>query len=153
MIKSVKGDLLNFDVGLIVHQVNTLGVMGGGIARQIKDKYPVVYEKYVDFCTLYSDDDLLGCVQFVEVGDVIVANVFAQKSIDFGKCNTVYDALCAGLKRVKEYCYENNIKEIGVPDLIGCGLAGGNRDVVMNIIYDLFYDDEDLILYIVEFKK
>ena len=34
----VKGNLLESPVQIIAHQVNCLGIMGGGIALQIKNK-------------------------------------------------------------------------------------------------------------------
>ena len=47
----------------------------------------------------------------------------------------------------------NDIKTGGLPDHIGCGLAGGNWDgVVYPMIKDEFGDDEDIILYIVKYN-
>ena len=36
MIKQIQGNLLDYD-GILVHQVNTLGVMGAGVALQIRN--------------------------------------------------------------------------------------------------------------------
>ena len=48
-IKHVKGDILttptrNEDT-VICHQVNCCGVMGAGLAKQIRDKWPVVFDE------------------------------------------------------------------------------------------------------------
>jgi len=47
MLNVINGDLLDITKGLIAHQVNLKGVMGDGLAKQIKDKYPNVYSQYV----------------------------------------------------------------------------------------------------------
>ncbi|WP_411668007.1 hypothetical protein [Bacillus subtilis] len=39
MIKIIQGDLLEAKENIIAHQVNCKGVMGSGIALQIKKKY------------------------------------------------------------------------------------------------------------------
>jgi O-acetyl-ADP-ribose deacetylase (regulator of RNase III) len=46
MIHYVKGNLLDSNCDYICHQVNCQGVMGSGIARQIRERYPVVYLYY-----------------------------------------------------------------------------------------------------------
>ena len=42
------GDVLNTDCRIVAHQVNCQGVMGGGLARQIRDRYLDVYTKYCE---------------------------------------------------------------------------------------------------------
>ena len=37
------------EVDVIGHVVNCQGVMGGGIAKSIKERYPSVYEEYKAF--------------------------------------------------------------------------------------------------------
>lgn len=43
MIEIIEHDLLMLDCDIICHQVNCQSVMGSGIAKQIKTKYPNVY--------------------------------------------------------------------------------------------------------------
>ena len=52
MIKYIKGDILNVTEGIIVQQVNCFGVMGAGLAKQIRDKWPSVYDTKIEFTTL-----------------------------------------------------------------------------------------------------
>ena len=52
MIKEIKADLLVQERGILCHQTNYMGVMGGGIAAAIWDKLlddPCRYN-YVNFC-------------------------------------------------------------------------------------------------------
>ena len=58
MIKIVDGDLLQANIPLIAHQTNCLGVMGAGIAKAIKNKWPDVYTQYKDLCKGEYFDDL-----------------------------------------------------------------------------------------------
>lgn len=46
MIQTKYGDLLS-SKGIIVHGVNSQGVMGSGVAKQIKDKWPEAYGSYM----------------------------------------------------------------------------------------------------------
>ena len=62
MMKTIKGDLIKlaeegkFDV--IIHGCNCFHAMGGGIAKQLADKYPQVEE--VDRQTTFGDRNKLG---------------------------------------------------------------------------------------------
>ncbi|MFF5036627.1 macro domain-containing protein [Nocardia salmonicida] len=46
MIREQSGDLLNADVEALVNAVNTVGVMGKGIALQFKQTYPEMFREY-----------------------------------------------------------------------------------------------------------
>ena len=46
MVKYVDCDIFDMNVDIIGHQVNLHGIMGGGIAREIKERFPDVYEEY-----------------------------------------------------------------------------------------------------------
>ena len=50
MLSYVKGDLLSSPAQVQVNTVNTVGIMGKGIALQFKDKYPSMYDAYRDAC-------------------------------------------------------------------------------------------------------
>ncbi|WP_414931880.1 macro domain-containing protein [Vibrio europaeus] len=50
MITYVKGDLLTDNAEAIVNAVNTVGVMGKGLAYQFKEKYPENFSKYREAC-------------------------------------------------------------------------------------------------------
>lgn len=40
MIKHIKGDIFQSGADVILHQVNCQGVMGSGVAKQVREKYP-----------------------------------------------------------------------------------------------------------------
>jgi O-acetyl-ADP-ribose deacetylase (regulator of RNase III) len=50
MIKFLTGDLLGADTQALVNTVNTVGVMGKGIALQFKEAFPYNHKVYVQAC-------------------------------------------------------------------------------------------------------
>ena len=163
MIKIVNGDLLQANIPLIAHQVNCLGVMGAGIAKAIKNKWNFVYVIYSGSCRFYKHSKkLLGKCQICPTGDTpikYVANLFGEYSYTesvapYENRHTDYDALKSALVKLKEDCESYNIKEIGIPYKLGCGLAGGDWDnVVYPMLQKLFTDDSTITLYIYKLCK
>jgi len=140
MIKIVEGDLLAGSEYLIGHQVNCQGAMGSGIAKQIRGRYPQVYDSYAAYCRAQKPEQLLGRCQFVEADNRIVANLFGQ--LHYGrqaKRYTDYEALSRALRTFKEYAQETGAA-CALPYMIGCGLANGEWHVVENRLQDIFSD-------------
>lgn len=135
----VIGDILKADADVIVHQVNCQGVMGKGLAKQIKDEYPEVFSVYSSACTRENTKHLLGYVQFVKVGFTrTIANLFAQERYGSPtKCHTDYDALRQCLITVNA---QFKGKTVAVPYKLGCGLAGGDWEIVSKIIEETLTD-------------
>ena len=63
MIKVINGDLFSSTARFIVHQVNCQGKMGSGVALQVKQKFPHVYDEYKKFCS----HNMLGHIQIVPI--------------------------------------------------------------------------------------
>lgn len=139
----ITGDILQYSTGIICHGVNCQGVMGSGLALEIRKKYPRVYEQYKRFCTLRSGEELLGMTQLVrarlEPGHcLVVANMFTQ--VYYGRSPkikyTSYDAIdtCA-MDLSRKLKTDKTWK--GFPTYIpqiGCGLGGGQWSVVHEIL-------------------
>lgn len=165
MIVNKDGDLLKAkDCMAIVHQTNCLGVMGAGIARQIKNKwFDDIYEPYHKTCLNSSNKkELLGKIQVLKTNDEpikYVINVFGEYSFTESECpfpngrHTDYDALFQCLNKVKTWCIEHNVGNIGMPKNFGCGLAGGDwNGVVYPMIQKIFGEDEKITLFIYNFS-
>jgi hypothetical protein len=128
--------------------------MGSGIAKQVKEKYPKVYEAYSRLCQEYQSDtkSLLGRVQYVSTwrdgkGNFGgIANLFAQDKFGYdGKCYTNYFALRRCLEEVRRHVY--NGKSVAIPYLMGCHRGGGEWDVVYEMIKEVFaYFDGDVLI-------
>lgn len=132
MIKFYNGDLLTSNAGIIAHQVNCKGVMGAGLAKQIKERYPKVFKEYKKLCDQSNNAGdsklLLGVVQFIEIDNKIFANCFSQWGYNARVKQTqeVYFEEC--MKMLLEYAQSENISNIAIPYKMGCGLAGGDWD-------------------------
>lgn len=51
MIEIIKnGNIFNSKCDCLVNPVNCIGVMGKGLAKQFKDRYPAAYYLYLDLC-------------------------------------------------------------------------------------------------------
>lgn len=150
MLEIVNGNIFDGDEDIIVHQTNCLGIMGGGIALQVRKLFPNVYEEYVKLCSQYKDNtkSLLGKVQFVATPNKkAIANCFGQEGIGTG-VQTDYQALYNSLSYVKRTALIKALS-VAIPYNIGCGLAGGDWKIVESMIKELFENDEDVkcVLY------
>ena len=153
MIKHIKCDIFESGADVILHQVNCQGVMGSGVAKQVREKFPNVYKSYKTMCDGMKDrTHLLGMAQCVRVnsGQYIV-NLFAQDNYGYdGKCYTDYKALKKCLQGVRNYPMFDN-QTVAIPYKIGCDRGGGDWNVVYKMIEDVF-SDSDMTVLICEYK-
>lgn len=125
MIIYKSGNLLNITSGVIAHGCNAQGVMGSGVAKLIKEKYPTAYRQYLTM------NKQLGTVELVHVTkNLWVANCITQEFYgrDTNKVYVNYHAV--------DTCFRtlNNLNiQINIP-LIGAGLANGDWAVIEEII-------------------
>lgn len=143
MITYHNGDLLESGCDIICHQVNLQGVMGGGIARQIADRYPKCEKAYNEVCL--NNKHKLGKVHFHNTDNgLIVANCFSQE-LNF---DTNYYALKKCFKNIKDLALSKELKTIGVPFNYGCGIANGDWNKVLSIFKEIFEKEENIELQI-----
>lgn len=144
----VDGDLLEAKEGIIAHQVNCRGVMGSGVAKQIKEKWPQAYKTYTSVCeeVNYRPEALLGNVIYTSVvgheceeTGILMAHMFGQSDYGRGgKCYTDYHELRRAMENVANLAHHFH-KSVAMPYKIGCGLGGGDWDgVVLPMIHDIF---------------
>ena len=151
MIKIIDGDILKAEEDIICHSCNCQVVMGGGIAKQIKEKYREVYRQYKTLCDRTESKELLGSVQLLGCDDgKIIANLFGQENYGRNGQYTDYDALREALTSIYERAI-NHKESVAIPYNIGCSLGGGNWDIVYKIIKEVFHD-YDATLYRWEVK-
>lgn len=135
--KIIIQDITTITKGTIVHQVNCQGVMGGGVAAGIRKKFQKAYDDYDALCKKYNGDDrwkLLGQTQVVEINKGLsVANAFGQLDCSTGSRETEYHALHTALYAL----VVTEVRPSGpiyIPYNIGCGLGGGEWNIVKSII-------------------
>jgi len=74
-MNQINGNILDIKHGIICHQVNCRKVMGGGLALQIKNKWPHIYKNYI------QNPQVLGTVHLGKAtNNILVANLFGQDS-------------------------------------------------------------------------
>lgn len=147
MVKYVKGDLLDSDCEYICHQVNCQGRMGSGIAKQIRERWPIVYRRYERKCEIFSPEELLGTIDLIKVNDKhIIVNIFGQLNYGYdGKQYTDYKAFARALT-ILSYLPPKGAS-IGFPKNIGCGLGGGDWNLISAFIEQILGKDFDAYIY------
>jgi len=136
-VKIITKDILTVERGVIAHQCNNRGVMGAGLAKAIKKKWPEAFEAYREMCRVCGAE--LGSVSYYHASPtLIIANIIAQNGYGRNKqiVYTDYGALRQGLYEVYETANKYNLP-LYLPYKIGCGLGGGNWDIVSRIIEDV----------------
>lgn len=141
MILIKEGDLFRAPSGIICHQVNCKGVMGRGVAKTFKEKYPFAFSKYKDLCKDRVPDKLLGTVLMrYEIDNKWTCCMFAQDDWRGHGCNTDYaafDECCDAIKREIKALHLGDIT-INMPYRIGAGLGGGDWNIVYSILEKQF---------------
>jgi O-acetyl-ADP-ribose deacetylase (regulator of RNase III) len=129
MITFTEGNLLDAKVEALVNTVNTVGVMGKGIALMFKEAFPENFRAYVAACKNNK----------VEVGHVFVTErqdwVGGPKWIvnfptkQHWRNPSKIEWIKDGLQDLKRFIVENDVRSIALPAL-GSGNGGLNwRDV------------------------
>ncbi len=133
MIHYKKGDLFESGAEALVNTVNTVGVMGKGIALQFKNMFPDNFKIYSNACKKKE----------LKVGQLLVTEeikLFAERKIIINfptKTNwrqpSKYEYVEDGLVELINVIKEKNIKSIAIPPL-GAGNGGLNWNKVKQIL-------------------
>lgn len=122
MIETTKGDLLRADVEALVNTVNTVGVMGKGIALQFKKAFPENYKAYRKACD--EKNVKLGRMFVFETDSLhnprYIIN-FPTKRHWRGRSRL--GDIEDGLQDLVRVIQERDIQSVAIPPL-GCGNGG-----------------------------
>ena len=133
MINYVTGDLLGATQRVIIHGCNAQGVMGSGVARQIRQRWPNVYEVYALRHRVFG----LGLGEIVPVATLdgrIIVNCITQDGFGRdGRRYVDYDAIDRCLALVNDRVQGWEATEVAMPR-IGAGLGGGDWEVIEQIV-------------------
>lgn len=141
-IDIIEGNLLDAKTDLIIHQVNCKGKMNSGVAKAIREKWPIVFDEYVKLTSTPFAD--LGTCQPISVSEnQKVINMFSQKDYGYdGGLYTSYDAVNTCLGKTKNYMQRNGYTSIALPYNMCCCRGGANWTIIMELIKDNFKDTE-----------
>lgn len=149
MINYIKGDLLESNALALVNTVNTVGVMGKGIALRFKQMFPHNYSVYRSACMrgevnpgkmlVVRDNSLI-------TGEHIIINFPTKVHWRQPSC---YEYISEGLIDLINVIKEYNINSIAIPPL-GCGNGGLDWVVVKRMISDALSSLEDVKIDVYE---
>jgi hypothetical protein len=151
----IEKDILTVETGFIFQQVNCQGVMGSGIAKSIRDKWPQVFTDYKNYCDtfaeIYKDISkimLLGCFNQTQVGEKLwVVNLFSQfdynRKGEIPTKHTEYSAFYDALEGFRDFSHTNHdYDDLKLPKYfpynIGCDRGGGKWETIQKCI-DIVY--------------
>jgi len=153
MVKVCQGDILAVEKGIIVHGCNARGVMGSGLAKQVKEKWPACFETYKQrlFFKPLDGSSCLGEVipHFINE-NLVIANAITQE--DYGRTpGKVYVNYAAVKKCFTTIARAANDLQLPVHyPMIGAGLGGGSWELIEQQIDKAFelYPEVDRFLWI-----
>jgi|HubBroStandDraft_5_1064220.scaffolds.fasta_scaffold113842_1 uncharacterized protein YwgA/O-acetyl-ADP-ribose deacetylase (regulator of RNase III) len=114
-VRILEGDLLKSNMHALVNTVNTVGIMGKGVALAFKKRYPDMYRDYVKRCD--QGEVRLGEPYIYRANDHVIVN-FPTKQ-HWRSVSRLSD-IEAGLDYLEHHYKEWQIKSLAVPPL-GCG--------------------------------
>ena len=148
MLKFVSGNLLESNAEAIVNAVNTVGVMGKGIALQFKQLFPFNFKEYKKACDMKS----------LKPGVMLVVKDHhptkgAKTIINFPtkvhwKSPSKMEYVEDGLKELVKVIRESELESVAVPAL-GCGNGGLKWEEVKKMI-ELYLSEVDAEVLVYE---
>jgi O-acetyl-ADP-ribose deacetylase (regulator of RNase III)/uncharacterized protein YwgA len=114
-VQILEGDLLKSSMHALVNTVNTVGVMGKGIALAFKKRYPEMYQDYVKRCD--HGEVQLGKPYVYHANDHLIVN-FPTKQ--HWRSVSLLSDIEEGLDYLEDHYKEWGIRSLAVPPL-GCG--------------------------------
>lgn len=126
-----RGDLFAGTSPVIAHGCNLRGVMGAGVAKQMKIRFPDTFDRYEAMCKdktflggdMLVTEELLGNGRKIRIYNLMTQSGFEGADINF---------LITAMHNMLDDAAKNGIKEITMP-LIGGGLGGINPSACLNI--------------------
>lgn len=120
---------------VVLHGCNCMNNMGAGLAKRIKQLYPEV--AVADSKTKSHDRNKLGTVTGATINaNLSILNLYTQYAYGGGVVNVDYDAMRACFEQVVQTAMPDYM--FMIPKNIGCGLAGGDINIVTPMITEIF---------------
>lgn len=146
MIKYTVGNIIRCETEAIVNTVNTVGVMGKGIALAFKKAFPLNYRLYVEACKTNKID--IGKLLVTETNELYPKYIINFPTKKHWRYPSKYEYIESGLKDLKKIIQEYSIQSISIPPL---GSGNGRLDwkkvktLIKNYLEEIADDVEILI--------
>jgi O-acetyl-ADP-ribose deacetylase (regulator of RNase III) len=145
MIEIIKGNIFTTKCQTIVNTVNCIGIMGAGIAKECRWRYPEMYKCYVELCKEKK----------LNIGQLWIYKDKERWILNFPtkyhwKDGSKEEYLEEGLKKFVNTYKEKGINSIAFP-LLGASNGGIPEDVSMKIMKKYLSDCDDIKIEIYHF--
>jgi O-acetyl-ADP-ribose deacetylase (regulator of RNase III) len=130
------GDIFTTTSRAIGHGVNTVGVMGAGIAAQFSKRFPEMFEAYREACsnrTLEPGGVFSWSLKTPWGQPALVLNIASQ---ELPGANASYDLLIGGVAAALQKCDEVGIETLALPR-IGSGIGGLDQRMVEVVLTEV----------------
>ncbi|WP_082794302.1 macro domain-containing protein [Thauera humireducens] len=124
----VNGNIFKSKCQTIVNTVNCVGVMGAGIALEIRLRYPDLYKRYVQLCAEKKID--IGLLWIYKGTDRWILNFPTKRHWRYP---SKLEYLHAGLKRFVDTYEERGVQSIAFP-LLGADKGGIDPSVSLELM-------------------
>lgn len=136
-MKTVTGNLIDLaeagEFHIILHGANCWNTMGSGIAREIRERYPDAY--IADCATVAGDYDKLGNYTVMLGKQFNIINCYTQYGFNRGGTTDDVFEYASFSVILQKLAHKYPTCNFGLP-YIGCGLAGGNETIIVQMIED-----------------
>ena len=143
MIHYVQGNLFDSKAKVLVNAIDTVGVMGAGIAKDFKERYPDMFDRYQVLCSTNKLN--VGQLWLYKTQDKWILGFPTKKH---WRDPSKIEYIEAGLKKPKDSYREKEITSIAFPKL-GCGLGGLNWETQVQPLMDYYLGqiEADVFIY------
>lgn len=147
MLTYVVGDMFKSPARVLVNTVNTVGVMGKGIAKDFKEIYPEMFKKYQVLCEKQLFQ--IGQLWLYKTEHKWILN-FPTKKHWRSKSKVEYIEL--GLKKFVSTYAEKGITSISFP-MLGCGNGGLDWETEVQPLMERYLKNLPIDIYVHLYRK
>lgn len=150
-IKIIVGDIFTQPVDALVNPVNCVGVMGAGLAKQMKQRFPDMYREYRELCedgSLLMGGYSVHAAQYPAIIN-IPTKYHWKSSADF---EMIKESLRAITNAHNHRFSLLDIHSVAFP-LLGCGLGGLKEQDVLPMMVEFLENSPFERVVIVKYKK
>lgn len=139
------GDIFTSNAQVLTNPINCVGVMGKGLAKEFKNKYPDVFNDYKLKC---DNKEVKPGNPYLVHG---TPHILMFPTKDHWKDPSRLEWISNGLKLTKTICDRNYISTLALTYL-GCGCGGLNKNIVEEYILYTFNNDDTITVELWDLK-
>ena len=147
MIQYIRGNLFTSNAKVLVNTVNTVGVMGKGIASDFKKYYPKMFEEYKERCNTNRLN--IGDLHLYKTSNKWILN-FPTK--EHWRSPSRIEFIEEGLKKLIKESHRLQINDIAMPKL-GCGNGGLDWESQVKPLVEKYLKKSPINVSIYDFDK